>query len=220
MDTQFWLQDPSILFKNDSITELWPSDEMSSNEKLNAVTRTVIILTVFGYFLNRSMKIIVTGVITLAIVILMQRIKMTKKIKKTEGFANPRLYEFAKKDFTEPTQQNPAMNVLLTERKDNPNREAAAPAYNKNIEEKMNNDTQKFVASTFDDPNIDEKLFKDLGDNFNFDQSMRSWYATPNTQIPNDQHAFAEWCYGDMVSCKQGSELACSRSGPPRWTNN
>ena len=84
----------------------------------------------------------------------------------------------------------------------------------------MNNDTQKFVASTFDDPNIDEKLFKDLGDNFNFDQSMRSWYATPNTQIPNDQHAFAEWCYGDMVSCKQGSELACSRSGPPRWTNN
>jgi len=220
METQFWLQDPSILFKNNSITKLWPVDNMTQNEKLNAVSRTVMILTILGYLLNRSVKIIVTGIITLAIIILMHHIKNKTHTIKKEAFTNPKLYEFMKNDYTQPSEQNPAMNVLLTERKDNPNRKAAAPAYNKNIEEKMNTDTQKFVAKNFDDPEIDDKLFKDLGDNFNFDQSMRSWYATPNTQIPNDQHAFAEWCYGDMVSCKQGNEMACSRSGPPRWTNN
>lgn len=40
---------------------------------------------------------------------------------------------------------------------------------------------------------------------------MRSFYATANTRVNNDQRAFAEFCYGDMVSCKEGDEFACSR---------
>ena len=85
----------------------------------------------------------------------------------------------------------------------------------------MNKATQAFVTSNFDAPKkeIDDKLFKDLGDSYTFDQSMRTWYATPNTQVPNDQHAFAEYCYGNMISCKEGNALACSRSMPPHWIN-
>jgi hypothetical protein len=112
------------------------------------------------------------------------------------------------------------MNVLLPERKDNPNRKPAAPSYIKEVETQINNDTQDFVASGFDDPKIKEKLFQDLGDSFNFDRSMRQWYSTANTQIPSDQKSFAEWCYGDMISCKEGNEFACTRSAPPRWTNH
>ena len=63
-------------------------------------------------------------------------------------------------------------------------------------------------------------LFKDLGDSMNFDQSMRSWYPMPNTQIPNDQKSFADFCYGDMPSCKEGSTLACSKNLPHRWAKN
>ena len=67
---------------------------------------------------------------------------------------------------------------------------------------------------------LDSRLFKDLGDNMIFDQSMRAFYATPNTQIPNDQKAFAEFCYGDMISCKEGNAFACARNGSAaRWTN-
>ena len=65
-----------------------------------------------------------------------------------------------------------------------------------------------------DTKNIDKRLFKDLGDSFIFDQSMRSFYATPNTQVPNDQKAFADFCYGDMISCRGGDALACSRHNP------
>ena len=38
--------------------------------------------------------------------------------------------------------------------------------------------------------------------------SMRQWYPTANTNIPNDQKAFAEFCYGGMKSCKEGHEEA------------
>jgi hypothetical protein len=111
------------------------------------------------------------------------------------------------------------MNVLLTDIADNPDRKAAAPAYNSAVETEMNNKTMEFVSNNFNDPNIDERLFKDLGDNYEFDQSMRTWYATPNTRVMNDQKSFAEYCYGDMISCKEGNDFACTRNAPPRWTN-
>ena len=41
MITQFWLNDPSILFKNKHILELWPTSAMSKEEKLNAMFQLV-----------------------------------------------------------------------------------------------------------------------------------------------------------------------------------
>ena len=220
METPFWLDEPTILFKSSKIHQLWPAKDMTSNEKLNAVTRTVLLLTLVGYLLKITSKIILTGIITLGIIIVMHYTKINKTNNK-ENFTNPQFYNIMKDSYMLPTENNPVMNVLLTERKDNPNRKAAAPAYNKDVEKKINDKTQSFVVNNFDDTtNIDDRLFKDLGDNFNFDRSMRSWYSTANTQIPNAQKAFAEWCYGDMTSCKEGNEFACTRSAPPRWTNN
>ena len=40
-----------------------------------------------------------------------------------------------------------------------------------------------------------------------FDYSMRNFYTTPNNEIPNAQTKFAEWCYGDMPSRKDGTNL-------------
>jgi hypothetical protein len=48
---------------------------------------------------------------------------------------------------------------------------------------------------------------------------MIHFNATANTQIPNDQKSFAEFCYGDMTSCKEGNEMACTQSMPPHWIN-
>jgi hypothetical protein len=115
---------------------------------------------------------------------------------------------------TAPSQKNPLMNVLLTEIHDNPSRNQAFPAYNQTIQKDIDSKTIEMVTNKFDDKNVDERLFKDLGDNFDFDQSMRTFYATPNTKIPNDQTAFADFCYGDMISCKEGDGLACIRDNP------
>jgi hypothetical protein len=68
-------------------------------------------------------------------------------------------------------------------------------------------------------PDIAKKLFTDLADEFEFEQSMRPFHSTANTMIPNDQGAFAEFCYGNMVSCKEGNMFACARNDMSRYNN-
>ena len=48
---------------------------------------------------------------------------------------------------------------------------------------------------------------------------MRPFYSTANTTIPNDQGAFADFCYGSMVSCKEGNPFACTKQMASRHTN-
>ena len=43
--------------------------------------------------------------------------------------------------------------------------------------------------------------------------NMRNFYTTANTKVePGDQKAFAEYLYGDMISCKDGDTTACERN--------
>ena len=225
MSTPFWLSNPEILLDKNNITQLWINNSMSFEEKLNAISRLIILLTIIGYLVTRNTKIIITGLVTLLALIILHRVQTannTNKIVLKEGFcnANPKLYELIKNNYTQPSNKNPAMNVLLTEIADDPNRKQAAPAYNPAVEKQINESTQNFVMTNFDnDPIIKDRLFKDLGDSFEFDQSMRSWYATPNTRVENDQTAFAKFCFGDMISCKEGDAFGCTRNMPPRWTN-
>jgi hypothetical protein len=37
MTTPFWLSSPTILFKQENITEIWPRQHMTTEEKLNAI---------------------------------------------------------------------------------------------------------------------------------------------------------------------------------------
>lgn len=200
----FWLDKPSVLLNKKKLTELWPQSNYSFECKLNAITRLVILLTILGYLFTRTIKILITGIITIGIIVILYKIqhkkkKLNKKMLK-EGFTSPELYEKVKSSFMKPTQKNPLMNVLLPEIQDNPQRKAAAPAFNPTVEKNIN----KEVA--------DPRLFLDLGDNIAFDQSMRNFYATANTTIPNDQKAFAEYCYGSMPSCRGGDYLQCSKN--------
>jgi len=234
----FWINNPTILFHKSKINQLWPDKSFSSDEKLNAITRLVILLTLLGYLVTRRLTVVFTGVITLGVIIVLyyaqksktngndvshQRMKESIKDVLQEGFSNSKIYEKTKPSFTNPSKKNPAMNVLLTEINDKPNRKPAAPAFNPSVEKQMNEETQKFVTGNdgaFNENDskkqskLNAKIFKDLGDSFDFDQSMRQFYATPNTKIPNDQKSFAEFLYGDMVSCKEGHELACIRHNP------
>ncbi len=204
MASPFWLDNPNILFNKKKIMHIWPQSKYSFTGKLNAITRLVIILTLLGYLFTRNVKIIVTGVITIIVIIILYKTqkrkrKLNKKILK-EGFTSPELYERVKSSFVKPTKTNPLMNVLLPEIQYNPQRKPAAPAFNPTVEKQINNKV------------ADPRLFLDLGDNIAFDQSMRNFYATPNTTIPNDQTAFAEFCYGTMPSCRGGDYLQCSKN--------
>ena len=222
MNTEFWLYNPLVLFNKNSLTELWPNNNMNLNEKLNSITRLVIVLSILGYLITNNINMIITGILTISSISVLQYIQHNKILKnnvQNEGFDNLNLFN-NKNTYTKPTKKNPLMNVLLPEINDNPNRNAALPAFNPSVENNINNKTKEMVVDKFNNNhNIDKRLFKDLGDNFEFDMSMRQWYSTPNTKVMNDQKEFAEFCYGDMISCKEGNELACTRNAPPHWIN-
>jgi len=218
--TNIWFNDPSILFKKEQLNQIWPKEGMSRNEKINAITRLVIILTILGYLITQSLNFFITGAITLGVIIFLYYAKSLKQDDKKkqvkEAFTNPSVYNAVKCNFTNPTKRNPVMNVLLPEIKDDPKRKMAAPAYNRAVEKQINNETEDFVISNFNnDKKLKKKLFSTLGDSFEFeDFAQYNFYATPNTTIPNDQHGFAEFCYGDMVSGKEGNDFALMRNNP------
>lgn len=222
MNTQFWLYNPLVLFNKNNLIELWPNNNMNLNEKLNSITRLVIVLSLLGYLVTKKVRMIVTGLLTISAISILQYIQHNKILKskvQKEGFDNLTVFK-NNYEYTKPTNKNPMMNVLLPEINDNPNRNSAAPSFNPVVENDINNKTKEMVVNKFDNKkNIDNRLFKDLGDNFEFDMSMRQWYSTANTKVMNDQKAFADFCYGDMISCKEGNELACTRNAPPHWIN-
>lgn len=226
MQSPFWLNDPTILFNRDKIGELWPMPGMASADKLNAVTRLVIILSILGFLITKNVRVIVTGLVTLVAIAILQRVQKSNETKDNvekavkEGFQSLSKKALDTLPLTRPVETNPVMNVLLPQIQDEPQRPAAAPSFNPVIEKEINKSTQEFVVNNFDNPDgIDERLFKDLGDSFEFDRSMRQWYSTANTTVPNDQKSFAEFCYGDMISCKEGNAQACERQMPPHWIN-
>ena len=166
----------------------------------------ILILTFLGYLTTKSMKIIMTTAITLVVLVIIYK---TQKKKAKESFQNITISDkkiFKKiidDKFQTPTKQNPLMNVMPTDYRDNPQRKQAAPINNASIEQEVNEAVKK---------SLDPKLFRNLGDNLTFQHSMRTFNAQPATTIPNNQKAFREFCYGDMKSCKEGDELQCTKN--------
>jgi len=205
--TEFWLENPNILLNKNYITEIWPKDNFDLARKLNAITRIIVLMGILGYYLTKSPFIPVSAIVSLIVLVII--FKSKNKII-NEGFTHkldnnnsPNLKEILEKEFTMPTQKNPVMNVLMNEYTDNPTRKPAAPVYNEDVHQQMN---QKAKSKT------DKRLFKNLGDNISFENSMRNFYAMPNTEIPNNQKDFALFCYGNMPSCKDGDNLQCSKN--------
>jgi hypothetical protein len=231
--TPFWLNEPTILFDKKQITEIWPNPNMSNMEKLNAISRFVIIASLLGYLITLNIGIIFVGIVTLAVIAILYHVQSNKaktdekakelppKIKESFINSNSVLYNEVKDDYTNPKENNPMMNVLLPEISYNPTRNEAAPAFNAEVEKNINNSTKDYVVdTTFSDESakqkeyIKRKLFSDLGDSYTFDYSMRNFYTNPNTTIPNDQEGFANFCFGDMISAKEGNEFALGRNQP------
>jgi hypothetical protein len=245
--TPFWINDPMVLFKREEM-DIWPAPLMSIEQKMNAISRIVILLSILGFLITKNVNIILTGAITLAIFVMMYKLQHQEEYDaknggnsndngngnnngnngngKKEGFVNSTFNEPTntrgglKPIMTMPTVANPMMNVLLPEIAYDPERNKAALAYNPKIEKEINHTTEVATVLDFEPRTITEaeklrkKLFADLGDKYEFDDSMRSFYTNPNTTIPNDQKGFAEFCYGSMVSCKEGNEFACQRFNP------
>lgn len=218
----FWSDNPNVLLNNNFLFELFPVEKMSFEQKLNAISRMVVLLTLISFFYSKSGRILIICIVSLFFIFMLHKSKKVEKDefkKKKEGFyytespADPFKSADLSNVFREPDSSNPFGNVLVTDYIYNPQRKPAPPAFNQNVNDDIIEKAKEVVRkSNPDQPDITEKLFKDLGDQYIFEQSLRPFYSTASTTIPNDQQSFSEFCYGGMVSCKEGNAFACAKN--------
>jgi hypothetical protein len=228
MTIQFWSNDPLVLFNKEYIFELWPTTNMCYEQKLNAISRLIILITILGYILTMSQRVLVVGILTLLVIFVlfkMRKQKITKNMlnegfslqgnevtgmfdKNNASYVNPEtLDSVLKSEFKEGTKKNPFSNVLLTQIGDDPNRKAAPPSFNVDVDEDITKNIKRSVQMM--NPgikNTNKQLYGDLYQEFELDQSNRAFFSTANTNVqPGDQASFGKYLYGTMPSAKEST---------------
>ena len=226
MTTPFWFNDPTIIFNKDSLFQLWPTSGLTFEAKLNAISRTVIILSVLAFLFTRKIHFLIIGTITLAIIVSFYKFRknniVKNLVKEEEGFKNNNqkssdsissslmttnpvtLETLLRSDFHPTTKKNPFGNVLLTDIMDEPDRKAAAPSFNPDVHDDINSATKKQTQML--NPgiiNTNKQLYGDLYDSYTLDKSMMRFYSCANTRVTNDANSFGKWLYGNMPSSKE-----------------
>ena len=232
MTTPFWSNEPTILFNKESILQLWPTQQMTFEAKLNAISRIIIVMTILGFLFTRNFNLLIIGIVTLAIIFTLYKLRkqqivssLLKKDNK-EGFSvnpsiasspspitknqmttNPVTLETVlRSNFHPTTKKNPMGNVLLTDIMDTPDRLAAAPSFNPDVYEDIDKAVKKQTQML--NPgiiNTNKQLYGDLKNNYDLDNSMMRFYSTANTRVANDQGAFSQYLYGEMYSAKEST---------------
>jgi hypothetical protein len=214
----FWFENPNVLLNPLYLYEFFPNEDMTYEQKLNAVSRTVIVLTLAGFAFSQKMRIVIIGVITLvAISILFFTHRHSSKKEGFEDVLSSVVGDLmAEKKiivpadvFDEATPSNPFSNVLVTDYEYNVHKKPAPPIGNGNTS--LEQAKKMVIEQNATQPDIADKLFKNLGDEYEFEQSMRSFVSQPGTTIPNDQAGFADFLYGGLISGREGNMFALAR---------
>ena len=224
----FWSENPNILLDKDTMLEFYPMDSMGFNQKLNAITRSILLLTIIALcFVRNIPRILFLCILSMAGVWGMYEYYAPREgmtsvpFGETYGTLDESSINTFSKTYTtpsatsyqQPSSENPFGNVLVSDYDENPQKLPAPPSSNPVINDMITHNTVQFIQnSNPDQPNISDKLFRDINEQLSFEQSLRPFHSNPSTTIPNDQGAFAEFCYGNMVSCKEGNMFACGRN--------
>ena len=187
----FWVNEPTVLFNKKYINQIWPYSYLTYEEKLNAATRFIVIITLLGYVLLNRFIIVVLGLIIVGIIVLLY--------KKKEGVVFP---YYGVNDQQSIEQNNPFGNVLMTDYKFNPNKKAVNADYTPDLENTLNSKIKEFIVQENSDNNEINNLFNNVGDQFKFEQNNHQFYTNPSTTIPNKQDDFLSFCFGTLPSEK------------------
>ena len=196
MSDIFWLNNPTILFKKNKITQIWPYEKMSIYQKLNATTRFIILITLIGFMILNNYIILLFGSILILLIIFVYFYLKRKQTENFEDLKNEHLKEMGCSD------KNPLCNVMLNDYTKNVNKKEVTKYYDETKENVINNNTKDFIYSNNKSNKDIGKIFNNLDDQIDFETSMRQFYINPSTTIPNNQKDFLKFCYNDLYSEK------------------
>jgi hypothetical protein len=167
---------------------------MNKDSKFNAMTRFVILLSLFGYMCFNRILILILGIILIGVIVLIYN-------QNKEGYGNSyyKTYDTVDIDIKE---NNPFNNVLMTDYKFDVQKKEAPLDYTPELENKINEKTKQSILEQNKDNADMIYMFSDNKTNFEFEQSMRQFNSNPSTTIPNKQDGFLKFCYGELYSEK------------------
>lgn len=191
MSDPFWKDDITIILNKHRLVEFVPTKDMTTNEKLNALTRLSIYLGILLSIVYKKSSPIYIPLIMAALMYLVH-----EHLVSDDQIGGDQPVTGA--DFEQPTQDNPFMNVLMTDYADKPHRQPAADVQLQQTKDQMDN-------------HFSNGLYKDINNIWDKNNSQRQYYTNPSTTIPNDRDSFMKWCYNTPYTCKDGNLARCLR---------
>ncbi len=186
----FWGDNPTLLFDSRYIQEIWIYDGMDRNQSLNALSRLIIVLSVLGFACFNRVLFLVIGGILLGSIILFHK-------SQKENFETDLV------DYQRIDQSNPMNNVLMNDYKYNPMKQPEPKDYSEQKEKSINEKTKQFILQENKGNAQIGDLFKNQGDQFQFEQSLRPFYTNPVTTVDQSEYKdFLKYCYGVLPSDK------------------
>ena len=174
-----------------------PTQDMSLEQKLNALLRFFLYLSIILSLVMVNAKYLFIGIIAAIVSYIVYQFEQRDR-STAEKFLEDKTLDIVDNQLcTRTTIDNPFMNPSIVDIKYNPERPAAC-----NIER----------VKDRVEANFKKRVFKDVNDIWGKDFSAREFYTTPSTTIPNDQEGFAKWLYGEPATCKEGNGLECKNN--------
>jgi hypothetical protein len=201
-DIDLWYNNPYVIF--DDLPVFLPYNNLTPNEKKNAIVRLAIYTTVIIIISKQSKEWYMLPVIILLASLFIKEEKFNNNIAidSTNIQTPPELI------CQKPTKDNPFMNYTVGDLINNSGREGACNYVN--VKEEVNNSFNEAI----DNDNIIKLI--DTSKIWGNTTSNRNFYTMPNTKIVNDQTEFANWCFGESGTCKSKG-LDCLKVRDPTY---
>lgn len=196
MEDSLWTENFQILFDKEKILEFVPYPHLSKNEKLNAIVRFTILLSLLLIIVKNDLKylsFIFVGLMgTYVYSHVLDTNETFRETKESEEKRDPIDFDFdlVLENCKGPTKNNPFMNRTLDEPLD---------------------DLKKPCDRTEDVINKSDTLFNDgfeaqIENIYNPDINQRQFYTVPNNQATFDQKSFRDWLYKSPYACENVDE--------------
>ena len=169
-DDKLWVDDITVLIDGDFLTEFFPHFKICLNRKLNAITRLSIYVSTALFVYNKNINSLFLALITMSIIYL---VNMAQKNHDNYKNINEKNITVSKKRFRKcikTSQENPFMNVLLTDYQDDPKRQMAcqtesSKVVKQNVEDNFNTNLYKDVSNVYNKKFSTSILYKSFNYN-------------------------------------------------------
>ena len=175
---QFWLDNPEILYRSDRFLEFFITNDMTVDEKLNAIARLSIYTAIIVALYQNNPKFLLLSIIGLAITYFIKS-HLDSSYSNRENFKDS-------VEYLDPTPDNPFMNPVITNLDD------------KLPKESYSNTPEAQKVRDNIESNFSKNLFQDFDDLFETHNSRRQFFT-----VPRDSGDLKDFLYGGMKSGKE-----------------